>query len=314
LTRWDAGPAIDDEIYARLRADPRYPEAVRNFASNMLDAGDADRLLDGILKDAGRNVAALSAIHLHFSGGLTLPRLKTLCASFGLVSPGRARALLLYLRYLGYVEPSGARGGAALYVPTARFLNTWRNHLRAVLRAVQVLEPVEIGRLLDRFDAPGVFETYAKILCDVFLEGMPHASMESPYFRVFMHRNAGIQIMHTLLAASTGDVFPPAQPIAFSLAAAARRFKVSRIHVRRLLDAGERDGLLRLSADGAVQFEPAGRDAIDYVFATQMIRFLSAAARTLALNPNLAETTAQPSAHHTTPRTTPERGQPAHFG
>ncbi|HKD22154.1 MAG TPA: hypothetical protein VKB71_09070 [Rhizomicrobium sp.] len=312
--RWDTGPAIDDEIYSRLRADPRYPEAVRGFAANMLDAGDADRLLDGILKDAGRNVAALSAIHLHFSGGLTLPRLKILCASFGLVSPGRARALLLYLRYLGYVEPSGARGGAALYVPTARFLNTWRYHLRAVLRAVQVLEPAAIGLLLDKFDMPGVFETYAKVLCDVFLDGMPHANMESPYFRVFMHRNAGIQIMHTLLAASTGDAFPPQQPIALSLSAAARRFRVSRIHVRRLLDAAERDGLLRLSADGAVQFEQAGRDAIDYIFSTQLIRFLSAAARTLVLTRDLGEAAPQAAPHHAPAPVERDRDRPAHFG
>jgi hypothetical protein len=297
-----------------LRADPRYPEAVRSFAANMLDAGDADRLLDGILKDAGRNVAALSAIHLHFSGGLTLPRLKILCASFGLVSPGRARALLLYLRYLGYVEPSGARGSAALYVPTTRFLNTWRYHLRAVLKAVQVLEPAAIGLLLDRFEVPGVFETYAKILCDVFLDGMPHANMNSAYFRVFMHRNAGIQVMHTLLSTSTGDVFPPEQPIAMSLAAAARRFKVSRIHLRRLLDAGQREGLLRVSADGAVQFEPAGRAAIDHTFATQIIRFLSAAARTLALKPDLAFAEGSTPAPQATPHVERDRDQPAHFG
>jgi DNA-binding GntR family transcriptional regulator len=151
-------------------------------------------------------------------------------------------------------------------------------------------------------------------LCEVFLDGMPHASMDSPYFRVFMHRNAGIQIMHTLLAASAGDVFPPQQPIALSLSAAARRFKVSRIHVRRLLDAGERDGLLRLSADGAVQFEPAGRDAIDYIFATQLIRFLSAAARTLALKADLAEAMARTAEHHAPTRIERDRDQPAHFG
>ena len=94
LMRWDTGVEISAENYQRLRADPRYARAVRTFAGNMLAAGDADRLLDGILKDAGRNVAALCAVHLHFTGGLTLPRLKTLCASFGLISPGRARALL----------------------------------------------------------------------------------------------------------------------------------------------------------------------------------------------------------------------------
>ncbi len=278
--RWDTGAEIAPENYARLRADPRYPEAVRSFASNMLAAGDADRLLDGILKDAGRNVAALCAIHVHLSGGLTRPRLKTLCASFGLVSPGRARALLLYLRYLGYVEPSAGdrRGAPAVYVPTARFHQTWRNHLLAVLASVRVLEPA-VDLLLERFDAPGVFETFAKMLCEVFLGGSLAGDVDTPYYRVFMHRNAGIQIVHALLSANPEDVFPPVRPIAISLSATARRFKVSRIHVRRLLDAAQREGLLRLGGDGTVAFEPAGRQAVDYVFSAQIICFLIAAGR-----------------------------------
>ena len=282
LMRWDTGVEISAENYQLLRADPRYAKAVRTFAGNMLAAGDADRLLDGIQKDAGRNVAALCAVHLHFTGGLTLPRLKTLCASFGLISPGRARSLLLYLRYLGFVERATThkKGAPALYVPTARFLDTWRDHMRAVLNAVQVIEPV-VGLLIDRFDEPGVFETFSKKLCEAFLDAAHHTDVDTPYFRVFMHRNAGIQIVHALLAADAADDFPPARPIAFSLSATARRFRVSRIHVRRLIDAAEREGLLRYSDDGMITLEPMGRKSIDTVFATQMIRFLMVAGRTM---------------------------------
>lgn len=282
LMRWDTGSAITAASYTRLRADPRYPKAVRTFASNMLVAGDTDRLLDGILKDAGRNIAALCAVHLHFSGGLTLPRLKTLCTSFGLVSPGRARALLLYLRYLGFVERATThkKGAPALYVPTTRFLDTWREHQRVILNAVQVLEPA-VGLLLDRFDEPGVFETFTRKLCEAFLDAANQTNLDAPYFCVFMHRNAGIQIMHALIAADAGDTFPPSRPIPFSLSATARRFRVSRIHVRRLIDAAEQEDLLHLSDDGLVVFPHAGRKAVDDVFATQMIRFLMVAARTL---------------------------------
>jgi hypothetical protein len=312
--RWDVGREIAPAAYDWLRVDPRYARAVRTFAANMLAAGDEDRLLDGILKDAGRNVAALCAAHLHYSGGLTLPRLKALCASFGLVSPGRARALLLYLRYLGYVEPKAERerGAAAVYVPTPQFVHTWRNHQRAVLKAALVLEPA-VGILLAHFDEPAVFETFAKLLCEGFLGSAGETDLNSPYFRVFMHRHAGIQIVHALLAASADDVFPPERPIALSLSAAARRFRVSRIHLRRLLDAAEREGLLRLTADGAVQFEPAGREAIDAVFATQMIRFLEAAARTLALCPDLAQASADARAPRVE-RFARDEGLPAHLG
>ena len=298
LMRWDTGAEIGAESYARLRADPRYPKAVRTFAGNMLAAGDVDRLLDGILKDAGRNVAALCAVHLHFTGGLTLPRLKALCASFGLVSPGRARALLLYLRYLGFVERSTMhkKGAPALYVPTQRFLDTWRDHQRAVLNAVQILEPA-IGLLIDRFDEPGVFETYSKTLCEAFLDAAQQTNVDTAYFRVFMHRNAGIQIIHALLCADGDDSFPPTRAIPFSLSATARRFRVSRIHVRRLIDAAEQEGLLHFSHGGAIVLQEAGRKTIDFVFATQMIRFLMVAGRTMKAGQDQAERIAAAPAH-----------------
>ncbi len=282
LMWWDTGVEISAENFARLRADPRYAKAVRTFAGNMLAAGDADRLLDGVLKDAGRNVAALCALYLHFTGGLTLPRLKSLCASFGFISAGRARALLLYLRYLGFVERATThkKGAPALYVPTQRFLDTWRDHQRATLSAVQILEP-SVGLLLDRFDEPGMFESFSKKLCEAFLDTAHKTDVNAPYFRVFLHRNAGIQIVHALISEGAGDTFPPVRPIPFSLSATARRFRVSRIHVRRLVDAAEHEGLLRYSDEGTVTLEPAGRRTIDYVFATQMIRFLTVAARTM---------------------------------
>ncbi len=288
VMRWDSGPEISDEAYAMLRAEPLYPQAVRRFASNMLAAGDADLALDGILKDAGRNVAALCAVYLHVSGGLTLPRLKTLCAGFGLASPGRARALLLYLRYLGYVGPAQtvAKGGPAVYPVAYKLVVTWREHQRAVLDAAAVLEP-EIAVLIDRFETPGVFETYAALLAQGFLATVPHFDVNMPYFRIFMHRHAGIQIVHFLLAHATDEAFPPKAPIAFSISELAQRFGVSRSHVRRLFDAAEREGLIQRCNDGAVLWTPAGRVSLDNVFESQMTRFLATAARTMASHPDV---------------------------
>ncbi len=283
VMRWDSGPDISDEAYAMLRADPLYPQAVRRFASNMLAAGDADLALDGILKDAGRNVAALCAVYLHVSGGLTLPRLKTLCTGFGLTSPGRARALLLYLRYLGYVGPAQAvaKGAPAVYPVAPKLLVTWREHQRAVLDAAAVLEP-EIAVLIDRFETPGVFETYAALLAEGFLATVPHFDVNMPYFRIFMHRHAGIQIVHFLLAHAADEAFPPKAPSAVSISELAQRFGVSRSHVRRLFDAAEREGLIQRCNDGAILWAPAGRAALANVFESQMTRFLATAARTMA--------------------------------
>ena len=289
LLRWDTGSKITDENYARLRADPRYGKAVRAFAATMLAAGDADPVLDGILKDAGRNVAAMCCVHLHFSGGLTLPRLKALCASFGMVSPGRARAMLLYLRYLQYVEPLPTmQGTAQLYAPTPAFLAAWSGLIRAVLRAMQVLEP-GVSALLSQFDKPGVFETCAKYACELILLAANQGNLESPWFRIFMHRYAGRQIINALLTTNEDDMFPPRKPIPISVTATAERFGVSRIHVRRLLNAAQAEALITRQTENTVVFEEQGRAYLDLFFATQLIRFLTVAARTLKERPDLLE-------------------------
>jgi hypothetical protein len=296
LMSWDADVEISPDRYARMRAHPRYPDAVRRFARNMLRAGESAPDLDGILKDAGRNVAALCAAYLDSSGGLTLPSLKALIAGFGLVSPGRARALLIYLVYLRFVElkPVREHGKPAVYRPTVRFQATYRAHLRAVMDAAQVLEPA-VGLLLDRFDAPGVYETFVRQMGDGFLAATRVSHDYEVYQRVIMHRYAGIQIMHALLADSAEAVFPPMQPMPFSASSVARRFKVSRVHVRRLIEAAQAEQLLTWS-EGAVTFAPKGRNAVDWAYATQMILFLTAAARTLKALPALAEPDAERAA------------------
>jgi hypothetical protein len=255
----------------------------------MLAAGEADPAIDGMQKDAGRSAAGLCAAYLHASGGLTLPRLKALMATFGLVSPGRARALLIYMHYLGYLEMRRVRerGKSVLYKPTAHFLSSHREHMRAVIDGVLVLEPA-VGRLLDRFEAPGVYDAFVRSMGECFLDGSRQGHDQDVYFRVFMHRHAGIQIMHALLAEAPEAAFPPEGPLPFSGAAAARRFKVSRVHVRRLLEAGRAEGLLELG-DGTVALTPAGREAVDWVFATQMILYLITVARTLKAMPQLME-------------------------
>lgn len=287
LLSWDGYGDDPGVAYDRLRAHPRYSLAVQTFAHSMLAQAEADPALDGILKDAGRNVAAKCLAYLHVTGGLTLPRLKELCASVGLVSPGRARALLLYLRYVGYVQllPLRHKGAPAQYLPTDRFLKTWRNHMRAMLAAAAAIEGAA-GLVLHDLDVVGVFETFVRCISEGYLEGLHNIDPNSPFFRVFMHRYAGTQLVH-LLVTATPDAFPPQEPFASSISAAARRFGVSRTHIRRLLVAAEKEGLLRLEQDGTVRLEPSGRDAIDHIYATQILVFLIAAARTLKARPDL---------------------------
>jgi len=289
LLRWGVPDVTPGQAYDLLRSASAYPLAARAFAQNMLDQAEADSAIDGILKDAGRNAAAKCLAYLHVTGGLTLPRLQALCASIGFISPGRVRALLLYLRYLGYAEPAAAvnRTTPRLYVPTSRFLTAWSRHTRGLLQPIAIVEPAA-NLVLDALDAPGVFDVFVRHISEGYLEGLRNVDVESPFFTIFMHRYAGAQIVHAMVTAST-DGFPPHEPFGFTASSVARRFAVSRAHVRRMFAAAERGGLLRLNGDGAIRLEPAGREAIDHIYATQLLVFLVAAARTLNDLPELID-------------------------
>jgi hypothetical protein len=289
LMRW----RIDGEIPRRtldlLLADPRLPVAARVLATNFLAAAANDKSLDGIFKDAGRYVAAMSAIHLHTTGNITLPKLKAICAASGLLSPGRARALLSYLRYLDYVVPlSAATAGApARYAPTATLIASWRSHLCAALEAASVIEPA-VRMVLDRLHDAEILEQFVRIEGGEFLGATGDLRHISAFVRIFLHRHAGIQIIWSIVAQDSPD-FPSREPVPFSIAATARRFGVSRIHIRRLLDEAAREGLLRCGNDGAITLEESARSAITFLYAAQLIGMLSAAGKMIMARPDLID-------------------------
>lgn len=285
LMRWNIDGPLTAERSAQMIAHPRFPDAVRALASNMIAAAAGDKKLDGIFKDGGRYVAAMLAVHLHTSGGLTLPRLKQMCQAFGYLSPGRARAMLIYLQYLGYVELTRS-GTPARYAPTASFVTSWRNHLCAALEAVRIVEP-SVDLVLGRMHEPGTLETFAHMHTDFLLGLARQGRNDAPFIRVFTHRYAGSQIIWTLLLADDSD-FPPSKPVAFSVGAAARRFSVSRMHIKRILDEAEREGLLRLGDGGTLVLPASTRSFLQEFYAMQLIALLIAAAKTIRERPELA--------------------------
>lgn len=281
LDGWCAGETIPDALYARMIGHPRFGEAARALAANWMAAGESDRALDGIFKDAGRFLAATMAMYLHVSGSLTLPRLKAVCASSGYLSPGRARALLLYMRYLGYAAPARdtRRGEPARYVPTSSFSDAWRSYLAAGLRAACVIEP-RVARVLERLDEDAVMQWVSRAQGEGLLTMTRNTPRDFGFIRVFMDRHAGAQILRVLVLEDEND-FPPRKALPFSIASLARRFDVSRIHVRRVLDDAVRENLLALNADGSVTLTESMRNMLIVLYATQLLLLLRACARAL---------------------------------
>ena len=285
LLAWDSGGPLPEDSLNRALAHPRLGDASRALARNMLETA-----ADGIFKDAGRYVAAAWAAHLHGSGELTMSRLKEVSASSGYLSRGRARDLLHYLLHLGFIqviEPAGA-WTAARYALTDDFTVIWRNHLAAALRAVCIMEPAA-GPLLDRIGEPAVFAAFARFQSSGLLELSTEVTQQDAYTRVFLHRHAGFQVIWTLLAAGDDD-FPTREPIPISVAALARRFGVSRVHIKRMFDDAEQEGLIRWESPGVLRIEDALRATVRWYYAAQLLALLIAVARTVKALPELAST------------------------
>lgn len=282
LGQWCIEGPVCGALCKRTLALPRFPEAARALAANMLAAGAADPGLDSLFKDVGHYVAALIAIHLSMSGGLTLPRLKSFCVDSGFLSPGRARALLLRLLCLRYIEPGLARAGglARTYAVTPRFIASWQAHARAALEAACVLEP-GVRSLLDRLNEPDAFAVFAEVLARSLLAQASAVDQKAAHLRVFLHRNAGSQILWLLLTGE-GEAFPPDRIAPFAISSLARRFAVSRIHVRRMLAAAEGADLLRHDAPGGLRFTAAAAVGLRRFYALQLAHLIAAAAQTLS--------------------------------
>ena len=69
--------------------------------------GDDDRILSQIQWDLGRWLAGVWAMYLDATpGGITQTRLAALLERAGVSSGTRSRTLLLFLRFVGFIEPA----------------------------------------------------------------------------------------------------------------------------------------------------------------------------------------------------------------
>lgn len=289
LARWDLEDLIPDGVYEQVYARPNFVAAMRQFSRNMLEAAVTDRGFDGIAKDGGRYVATSWALYLDATGGLTLPRLKEMCAASGVLSPGRARAVLLFLRYLRYIEvaPAQPRGGPVLYRPTKALIDTWRLMMRQRLKAARLFEPA-VDLAIGKLDDPKVLEGCFVHMGKGMFEVATKTEMNSAFIDIFLHKHAGIQLVHMINAsADADDDFAPRKPVPITIAAIARQLNVSRTHVKRVLSAAEKEGLLSGADTGALILNEPMRFAMRYVLTTTLMGNLIVAAKVVRERPEL---------------------------
>lgn len=252
----EALPSAD--AVAALRAHPKFSEAVRLAMNNIISIYQGNRLLNQVMNDRGRVVFGILALYLHYSrhpndpsSGLTASRMKSLCVETGLCSAGRAAAMLLLMRYAGYLTPAESEADRRTHrlVPTERMLHSQRERIASHFRAMSLLMPEGTVGLahLQREDFTAAM---ARQFGETFRAGFRILDT-SPVLYPLAERNAGMMILFNLFLATRPDgASLPAQPVAISISALSRRFGVSRPHVLKLLRDAEALGFLKRSGEG----------------------------------------------------------------
>jgi CRP-like cAMP-binding protein len=259
---------------------PDFDLAMVAMAKAMLRVGEADPSLAAIFKDAGRYVVALCAAALQ-DEGVTLNRLRILCAGFGIVSSGRVYALLQYMRYLGFVDLWSERdlGGRVRYAVAQTFLTRWRLHLEAALTAAGKLDPVALEAAQNLSD-PVFMARFCAVQMETLGAFSQQTDTSSALFQVFLNRHAGSQILWSLLAnADAANLVTAAFAIAPSDLAS--QFGVSRMHVSRLLRDARDAGILVPDGSDKIRFSTSAVDDIHVFYAWQLGLLIVAATRAL---------------------------------
>jgi hypothetical protein len=251
------GPLSADSLpspqaVAALRAHPRFVEAARCMMGDLVGIYRGSRVLNQVLNDRGRMVFGFLALYLHFShdpgdptSGLTASRMKALCVQTRLCSPGRAAAMLLLMRFAGYLAaaPDAQDRRVRRLAPTERMIGSQRERLVHQFRAMSLLLP-EGTEGLAHSERDEFLMAMARCFGEAFCSGF-RVLDTSPAFYPLAECSAGLMIMFNLfLAADAEGMFVPARPVQISISALSRQFHVSRPHIAKLLRDAAAMGLI----------------------------------------------------------------------
>lgn len=253
-------------LVAQFAAQPGFAEACRTTMRTALARANRDPVMARVTRDMSRLMYGYLVLYLDArNNGITLSAIQDFCSEIGLASPGRAAAILVHMRAIGYIKPNPTpdrrtRG----YVPSPEMKAALREAITGEARALALIEP-EALRVAERLEDPAVFKAYLQRL-GVSLANMMRTSTPGS-IALFADRNAGMIVLFDILtSAAEDDVYPPRGTLNMSVTALAAKFQVSRSHVFRLLRDAEKGGYLKRNAD-----EQTG--TITEKFAADLIEF-----------------------------------------
>ena len=246
--------ALDREVpHDHRRAQPGFQALARRIIEVWGPQPGLGGELSRLLRDLGRFAAGSWMIYLEATpGGLTLARLSDLLKTTTISGPGRARALMTYLRFIGYIEPApaGGDGRQRLHRTPPAMRAAFHERLRRELEVRAELDPA-IPALLTRFDDEAVFNAFFVVLSEVSQAIMALAAPRYNELDMFSERYAGMVVLCELMkGAEPDDAFPPRGPLTFTATEVARRCETSRMQVLGMLKRARDKGFLIPTPDG----------------------------------------------------------------
>jgi DNA-binding MarR family transcriptional regulator len=255
LAYWSAAVLVGrvaegDERYLAMLAHPHFPDACRRLVSQALQRYRKNRIFSRASKDISRYFLSYLAMYLDACGGLTLSTIRDLCVQTDLASPGRAAAILLRLRMIGYVHLDTAQKDRRVrrYIPSDELKTAIREVAREDLGVLALIEP-EAASAAERLAEPEFFNAYVRRLGEGLIDMLiSHPGRHAT--SLFSERNSGMTVLFDIVhSAGSGDVYPPRGRLKMSVRDLAKRFEVSPSHVRKLLRDAESEGLLKRDPD-----------------------------------------------------------------
>jgi hypothetical protein len=249
LAHWHAAVArrLSLEDIGLMLAQPRFEEAARLFFAQSHSRRDRFPAFSRVLKDTRRALYGFMVLYLHARDGITLARIRKVCEELNLASPGRAAAILVHMRMIGFVQPDPNQPNKRekRYLPTAELEGAIHTIAREDLHALSLVEP-DAARAAQRLADPEFFRRFV-LRAGEGLFTLRHTLIGTTFFA---ERDAGLSILYdVILSAEPGDVFPPKGTLRMSLKDLARRHGVSRAHVFRMFRDAEKLGLLSRNPD-----------------------------------------------------------------
>jgi DNA-binding MarR family transcriptional regulator len=274
-----AQPAPAD--IAKLRAHPRFAEAVRRMSETPAEPLPTGRLATFILNDRVRTQIGYFILYLHWSAkqqsgqpGFTASQVKSVFAEMKFASAGRVDALIAAMRLFGYVrlEPDVYDKRVKRIVPTERHVAAFSQMLHLHFSIMATVQ--EEGRTgLASLERAGFMAAFIRKVCESRFHGFRIVNSVPEIKHFFNHHAATPILLHIMVNGHETSARTIETRIAVSRLA--KQFNVSRAHVRKVLSDAENAGFVSRT-DGEVPIIvmlPAWMDAIERLHATIFLHF-----------------------------------------